>query len=419
MKKLILLILSATISLLCQAQDLNYAKKIIDVLSSEAFYGRGYVNKGDSIAAVFLKKEYENIGLKNFGNSYFQEYSISVNTISEDPVLIFGDEKLVPAKQFVVIPNSPDIDGWVKICWINNNTLTNYWAFNHFYKMDKSDCLICIDTSVMNNADLYKFANLVFSKEFVKSKGIIEATQSLKYTARTYIGDYIHLQVKPEFISSEIDSVYVKISNTFFDEYKTNNIIGYLQGKSDSTIMITAHYDHLGMLGNTIFPGANDNASGVSMVLNLAKYYKEYSGDLKHTLVFVLFSGEEAGLLGSKHLADNTPFNLEKVKALINFDMVGTGEAGFAVFNAKEYPEYERLINEINDEEKYFDNIRTSFAVSSSDHAPFHDKGVKAMFFYTSGSINNYHQPEDLPRDLSFHSYNNVFRIVIDFISKL
>lgn len=417
--KILSFILFVTISNICLSQNLNYAKKIVDTLASEHFYGRGYVNRADSIAADFLKKEFKNIGLQKFEESYFQYYNININTINENPVLLFGEQDLLPAKDFVIIPNSPDIDEWVKICWIDKITLTNYWRFNHFFNSDKSDCFICLDSTVMNNPELFKFANLVFGKNIVEAKGIIESTDRLKYTARTYLSDYIHIQIKPEKINFGADSVYIKISNKFYNDYQTQNIIGYLEGQSDSIIMITAHYDHLGMMGNIMFPGANDNASGVALVLDLANHYANKSELLNHNLVFVLFSGEEAGLLGSKYFADNPYFDLSLVKALINFDMVGTGEDGLAVFNAKEYPQYDILLAKINQEINLFENFRTSYAVYSSDHAPFHDKGVQAMFFYLAGNNENYHQPEDTFEDVSFYGYKDLFRLVEVFISEL
>ncbi len=417
MKKYIIIIFLLK-SLIIIGQDMEYARNIVEKLSSEKFYGRGYINKGDSIAAQYLKNEFKNIGLQKIGESYLQKYTFSVNSIPENPVLIFGDNQLAPAKDFIVIPSSPDIDEWVKICWINKNTFLNPWRFNNFLKSDKSECLVCIDTTGFNNPELYSFANLFLSKKYIEAKGIIEVATDLKYTARTYIDDIVHIQIKPDVIDVNADSVYLKISNEFYENYKTQNVVGYLEGETDSIIMVVAHYDHLGMLGDIMFPGANDNASGVSMVLNLAKYYKKNENNLKHNIFFVLFSGEEADLSGSTYFANNPPFDLSLVKVVINFDMVGTGTHGISVFNAKEYPEYEEILFSLNDEKKYFERIRTTEAVYSSDHAPFHEKGVKAMFFF-AGDNSYYHQPEDVPEDLTFKAYKGLFNIIIDFIEKM
>ena len=179
--------------------------------------------------------------------------------------------------------------------------------------------------------------------------------------------------------------------------------------------MITAHYDHLGMIGDIMYPGANDNASGVSMVLNLAKYYSKKNNN-KYTMVFVLFSGEEAGLIGSKYMADNPPFDLSKVKTLLNFDMIGTGDDGVYMLNAKEYPVIDTIMIEMNKNQKYFDVMHSSTATYSSDHASFYDKGVAAVFIYAAGNNENYHQPQDKFDDLSFAAYKDIYKFVIDFV---
>lgn len=415
MKYIFLIVLFNLTGFFAVTQDMQYTKEVVKTLTSPELFGRGYVNKGDSIAAAFLKNEFEKIGLKKFGDSFFHNYEISINTISENPVLIIGDKELEPAVDFVVIPNSPDFQGWVDVCWLNKRSMTSYWGFNHFLRQDLSDCIVCVDTTGMDNDELYTFANLILSKKFIEAKGVLEATERLKYTARTSMHDMIHIQVHPQFIDVGEDSVYIKIANKFFDNYQTQNIVGYIEGETDSIIMVTAHYDHLGMKGDILFPGANDNASGVSMVLNLAKYFNDISTP-RHNMFFVLFSGEEAGLLGSRHFADNPPFDLDLVKVLLNFDMVGTGDHGLSIFNANEYPSIKNSLLNLNEKNNYFDDLRTSNAVYSSDHAPFHEKGVSALFFLTRGDNPHYHQPEDIFEELNFYGYENLYQFVIDFI---
>lgn len=401
------------------SQNMNYAKQIIKDLSSDTFFGRAYSNKGDSIAAEYLKNEIKNIGLKKVNDSYYQKYTISVNTISSTPIVRFCNNKLKPAEDFIIIPSSPDVNAYIPICKIDKNIMTNYWAFNHFFREDKSHCLIMIDSTGMDNPELFSFANLMLTKDIVDSKGIIEITSRLKYTARTELSDKIHIQVNPKAVNYKADSVFISIENEFFESYETQNIIGYIKGKTDTIIMITAHYDHLGMMGNIMFPGANDNASGVSMLLNLAKYYSKKNTAPKHTLVFALFSGEEAGLLGSRYFVNNPLFDLDLIKLLINFDMVGTGKDGVVAFNAKEYSEIDSILTNLYNQNKYFNNFRTTEAVYSSDHAPFHEKSVNALFFMTAGGNENYHQPNDKFEYLSFDAYQGLFKMITDLINEI
>lgn len=397
------------------AQDMEYTRSIIDELCSPTYFGRGYVNNGDSIAAVFLSNEFYKIGLSKFENSYYQEYTTGINRFAEKPLFAFDDEKLQAAKDFIVIPSSPDIDGKFKIEWVDKTTLTNQRVLRRFLSQDHSKSFICIDSTELNNSELYAFANTIFSKNYINAAGIIEGSGSLKFTARTNINSYVNIQIKPDKINKNADSVYVRIKNDFVKDYHTQNIIGFIKGQSDSIVLIGAHYDHLGMMGDIMYPGANDNASGVSLVLNLAKYYAKQKNN-RYTMVFVLFSGEEAGLLGSEYMAENSPFHLSKVKVMFNFDMVGTGEEGVYMFNAKEYPAIDTLIKQMNEDKKYFDVLNTTIVTYSSDHASFYVKGVDAVFVYTDGDNSNYHQPEDVPEDLNFAVYEDIYRFIIDFV---
>lgn len=120
--------------------------------------------------------------------------------------------------------------------------------------------------------------------------------------------------------------------------YKTQNIVGYVPGRSSLTLFSgLAHYDHLGKMGDKVyFPGANDNAaSGVAMLLNLAKYYNanphRYS-----SVVFIALGAEEIGIVGAKHFVDNPLFDLKRIKFLVNFDLAGT-EEGIKVANGSVY----------------------------------------------------------------------------------
>ncbi|MDQ7949373.1 MAG: M28 family peptidase, partial [Pedobacter sp.] len=98
------------------------------------------------------------------------------------------------------------------------------------------------------------------------------------------------------------------------------NLIAYIPGKSENTIVISAHYDHVGIIRKEVYNGADDNASGVAAVLQYAKYFSEHKPN--NTLIFALFDGEESGLQGAKAFVANPPLALEKIKLNINMDMI-------------------------------------------------------------------------------------------------
>src|SRR4030095_9120627 len=107
------------------------------------------------------------------------------------------------------------------------------------------------------------------------------------------------------------------------------NVLGMVPGTlyPDSFIVFTAHYDHLGRMGKkALFPGANDNASGSAMIIDLARYYAQPANRPKCSLLFIAFAGEEAGLIGSRYYTENPILPLEQIKFLINLDLMGNGE---------------------------------------------------------------------------------------------
>ena len=140
------------------------------------------------------------------------------------------------------------------------------------------------------------------------------------------------------------------------------------KSKKDSFFVFTAHYDHLGKIGDDCyFAGANDNASGVAVLLDMAKYYAQNPSD--YSIVFIFTTAEEIGLLGSKYAAENSLIELDKIKFLFNLDMCGTGSGGIALINGKKETKASELFEKINQDKRYFNEIRIGGESCNSDHA--------------------------------------------------
>ncbi len=397
------------------AQDMNYTKQLVNKLSSEEFHGRGYVNKGDSIAAAYLSAEMKNIGLKGFSDNYYQSYTTSINTYPENPKLILDGKELVSASEYIVNPNAKSCSGESELTWITKDVLTNERALGDFMKKDYSNSFLAIDSTGLNNKDLYNFAQIMLKKNVFDAKGIVLINGKLKFSARTKTVDYTTFMLKSDVISSDAKKITYDIKSEFVEDYHTQNVIGYLPGKSDTCIILSAHYDHLGHFGDKIYPGANDNASGVAMVLNLAKHFTSLKKKPHYTMVFALFSGEEAGLLGSTHYAENPLISLYKTKINLNFDMVATGSEGIFVINGKMVPDEMAKFDAINKEKDYVFKMFGTGESSSSDHASFHEKGVKALFFYTHGDNSDYHETTDTADKLPYTQFEGIFKLVRDY----
>ncbi len=213
-----------------------------------------------------------------------------------------------------------------------------------------------------------------------------------------------------------VASVDIHIENKYIGEYRTQNVAGYIPGTAcpDSFLVYTAHYDHLGMMGKgTFFPGANDNASGTALMLGLARYFSRHPQ--RYSVVFIGFTGEEAGLLGSGFFADHPLIRLANIKFLVNLDLVGTGVDGITVVNATEFPDQFKMLSQINDTGRYLVNIKKRGKACNSDHCPFYTRGVPCFFIYTLGGIAAYHNLDDRPETLPLTSFEGLTKLLIAF----
>lgn len=226
-----------------------------------------------------------------------------------------------------------------------------------------------------------------------------------------------YIEYKKEDFPEDAKKIKLEAQPEFIKDFKAENIFGYVPGTSKKYIVFTAHYDHLGGIGDQVFiPGAQDNASGVAMCLDLARYYVENPGS--HNIAVILFAGEEAGLLGSGYFVSHPQLPLEDIDFLINLDMLGTGEKGITVVNGKseEYADYFEHIQKININNELLDTVKARGISANSDHHPFNEKDVPAVFIYSMGGNTYYHYLKDRPETVSLGKYEEIFTLITKFI---
>jgi Peptidase family M28/PDZ domain len=180
-------------------------------------------------------------------------------------------------------------------------------------------------------------------------------------------------------------------------EVRTANVIGVVPGRDPAraaeAVVVGAHYDHLGRSDSTVYPGADDNASGTAVVLELARAFAT-AGGAPRTLVFALFSGEEIGLRGSRHYVGNPTVPIERTVAMINLDMVG--RLGDRPLNVGGVGTGSGLKTAVEDAGRQLGTALADREApgGASDHAPFYSAGVPVLFFHT-GAHPDYHRPTD------------------------
>jgi Zn-dependent M28 family amino/carboxypeptidase len=232
--------------------------------------------------------------------------------------------------------------------------------------------------------------------------------------------NYTVIDLKREALPKKLKDFTLEVESEFVPQHKTSNVMGYVKGlvQPDTFLVFTAHYDHLGRMGSEVYyPGANDNASGTAMVTDLARHYSQPENQPYYSIAFILLSGEEAGLMGAKYCAAYPPVDLKKVKFLVNLDMVGTGSEGITMVNATKFRDaYDRMV-QLNADNEYILTVKERGESCNSDHCPFYQKGVPAVFIYSLGKeFTEYHNPDDQSSKLPLSEYNDIFRLMRDFM---
>jgi len=208
----------------------------------------------------------------------------------------------------------------------------------------------------------------------------------------------------------------------------TSNVLGYLDNKAKQTIMIGAHYDHLGFGGSGSgslhvgdpepHNGADDNASGVAMIFDLADRLKQKGANRKYNYLFVGWSAEEMGLIGSKYLAEHMPIGMPAVVAVINFDMVGrlSKENVLAVNGTGTSPVWPELLVMASKNRVTINSHKSG--LGPSDHASFYLKDLPVLHFFT-GQHPQYHKPGDDINLVNFPGMVTISDVVFDVLQGL
>jgi hypothetical protein len=204
--------------------------------------------------------------------------------------------------------------------------------------------------------------------------------------------------------------------------FKWKNIVAILEGQgpaADETIVIGAHYDHLGMRkdadGKTlVYHGANDNASGVATMLETAEILGHRQKKLPRRIVFVAFSGEESGLLGSFYYVDHPPLPLDKTIAMINLDVVGRVEADIVMTTGTSTSHALAKMTNNAVERHQLTLIELPGVFSGSDHVAFYAHGIPVVFFLSQGGQGDYHRPSDTADTLNYPGMRKIAQIAAD-----
>ena len=306
-----------------------------------------------------------------------------------------------------------------------------------------------------------KYIKMKFLAKFILFISIISCQQNITYENR--INDDVNYlsndklegrktgskgeQIAADYIADRFKSLKIeaKGTNTYFQDFSFNkpsnphdqvsfsetendsmvfskNVIGYIDNNTEHTVVIGAHYDHLGYggegslyVGSEIHNGADDNASGTALMLDLASQLT--FNNRNNNYLFIAFSGEEMGLLGSNYFVKNPTIDLSSVNYMINLDMVGRlkEDKSLAVYGVGTSPIFKQTINSNNES---FNIIENESGVGPSDHTSFYINDIPVLHFFT-GQHSDYHKPSDDADKVNFEGIKEISDYIYSIISDL
>jgi aminopeptidase YwaD len=410
------------------AQVADYGHHLVKKLASAEFKGRGYVRDGAKKASALIAEELAKDGLTPFNSgSWFQDFHLSVNTFPGTVSVQLDQTHLKTGIDYLVMASSPAVRGKFNIITIRRSQLSAAGSAAGL-ALSAKDAFLLLDNrpakdeSPQEKEQIKTNIERLQYDEQLSFKGLLIYTaEKLTWTTETYqtIRPVIIINKKDLDIQS-IRKLNIRVDAKLLTDYQPRNVGGIVRGTEvpDSMLVITAHYDHLGMMGNKVyFPGANDNASGTALMLSMAKYYGSHPG--KYTMVFIAFSGEEIGMLGSQAFVDHPLIDLKKIKFLTNFDMAGTGEEGIRVVNGTIFKKRFDQLVQLNDRYKLLPKVDIRGESCNSDHCRFYQRGVPSFFIYTQGGIRAYHDVYDRSETLPLTAFDNYFTLMQKFFDQL
>jgi hypothetical protein len=417
---LFLILISQTVA----AQKLKKSEKAIienlkteiNYLASDKLEGRRTGTTGEKLAYEYLTSEFQKTGLmpKGDGNSFLQAFEINEGKeILPSTHLKINDTTLQTGIDFFpfIFSAEGSAKGGASLAF-KEKGMPWFWDIKEIVEDNRQNPHFDLIAAIRNKA--VEFAEKGASALLIFNSGNLD--DELKFDGKSKMPQvkipvvYLTKNASRKYLSDNSADLQIDLQTAFGDKKRTgHNVIGYIDNSAAQTIIIGAHYDHLGYGEDhnslwtgkpEIHNGADDNASGTATVLELAKLLK--NSKLKNNnYLFICFSGEELGLFGSKYFTENPTIPLETVNYMINCDMVGRLNDSTHTITIGGYgtsPEWGKILPQ----KTQALNVKfDSSGIGPSDHTSFYLKNIPVLFFFT-GTNADYHKPTDDADKINF-----------------
>jgi hypothetical protein len=445
-------------------------------LASDSLKGRLTGSAGDSLSADYIRRDLASYGFQPLSGDGFQRFRVTSRLVAgPENDLSVEDKRFMPEKDFAPFAFSADagLISEAVFAGYGFNINTDSLNWNDYQGIDIKDKWVIIlraDPEVDNSTSPF----IPYSGD--RNKALLAkdmgAAGVLMVSGPAYDPQDTFESLNPNDFSVDIpvlrikrevaDLILKKENQTISDLEKklnetkkpqsfaikttvsakaeviremntTRNVVMVLQGEDEALkneyIVIGAHFDHLGMGGPgsgsravdtiAVHHGADDNASGVSMMLELAEKFALTKGTHKRSIICIAFSGEEEGLLGSKYFVDNPGIDLTKVNAMINLDMVGRlkDSSNVQISGVGTAGDFREMISSENDTNL----LRLTLSEEGygpSDHSSFYGKNIPVLFFST-GAHMDYHTPSDTYDKINYKGMVTISSLIFKVSEKL
>ncbi len=423
------------------------AYTITKILASEKYAGRLTGHEGYTAAAKWAAGQFKQWGLRPFSREagYLQPYASPYVIVDKAEMTLLLQEKaagakeaavkeirLQPEKDFLPLLFSDSGDRTAELVFAGWGISAPDLGYDDYAGIDATGKFVLCFRGTPDSTDkrFETHDHHRFRMKIAKSKGAFGLIYIYDEIASNPNGDWIEAFLPAEINTRIADmilqeksiasadlkkdlttykkplsfplktKVRLRVESRHFPDGIGYNVVGIVPGSdpglSKECLVIGGHFDHNGRHMGLLFPGADDNASGSAVVMEIAEAFAKLTKKPRRTVIFVLFGGEEKGLMGSEYFVGHLPPGFDKVNTMFNFDMVGEGDRAGIGYSA-DSPELKELLEEADTHVK---TLRGAYpirgvGVRGSDHAPFFQKGIPCVSFHSNGPHLYYHQTGD------------------------
>ena len=434
-------------------------KTHVKILSSDDMEGRECGKPGQKKAAVYLRQQLQKVGVESLSPNYFQKFPLLEVSLMQIEVIVNG-RSLQFGKEFQHYKNFDNVSltglEAVFLGYGDKHSSNGYKNVNvsgkAVFMLDfrEGEDNVPLKERIQHAKALNAKAVFVIQEHYSKEGSYIyEKIQKLGTDSFEY--DIPVLHVSKELADSLLKNfggpklekwlskkkkkqknyaldliVDVKV-NTVSRKISSENVLGFISGKEkkNEVLVLMAHYDHLGIKGKDIYNGADDNATGVAALLEIAEAFsiaKEMGGGFRRSVLILLVSGEEKGLLGSKYYCEHPEFSMKQTIATLNIDMIGRSDtlhpndpnyvyvigSNFISDDLHEVNEKQNAVySKLKLDYRYNNKSDPNRFYYRSDHYNFAERGVPSIFYF-SGIHKDYHQFGDTADKIDYSKLQKI-----------